>query len=396
MRQVAHVFAGLFLALADSSAHASCGGNGQGGCIAIPPCEENLTLNSSLVCYHPNCGKHDQRACTPDVRLQPCDLGYLPDPAQGFKCVTPKETVAAKEIDRERRRGICRAAVGAVLSGKIPPELAAFTRSMVNQGAAGPVVSKLNSPEVKKAAYAFAERNVPLFKAMVDNGTAIKRQKNAFRALFDPDQVCGKRTPQQWIAALRTLGLGFEMGPVRLADEDGQPRLHPAALKPGAWIFMPNIGVELAVNSVRTFHSIAILIPSDGSWSQVIYVPSVSAQTPNIFLGLAGGLKVFWPPTSMEEHLPVGGELALGVSPTAIVEWIKYLLDAEGVVTPPSMLGVDITGALIWDNVGHKLFRGTLAPGGFSVEVSLGVEPLPIPGTVAAGIDGGIVIYQFP
>ncbi|MBI2313904.1 MAG: hypothetical protein HYU77_15510 [Betaproteobacteria bacterium] len=388
-------FVGTLLAFLPIGAQADCGATGQTPCWRIPPCNADLTIGPDGRCFHPNCGKHNQGACSPWVRLQPCDYGLLPDLAQGAKCVKPSETIAAKEIDRQRRQGVCKAAVTAILSGTIPQELQVLAKSLT-QNAAGPTIDRLKSMEVRKAADDFAKNNVPFLKQMADAGSAIKRNRERFRALFAPDKVCGGRTAPQWIAELKALGIDFDLRQLKLSENSGQAKLYPAALRPGSWIIAPLIGLEAHIGEIRTFHAVVLMIPTDGSWSEVLYVPSVSAASGNLFAGIAGGVKVFWPPTSLEEHLPLGGNLALGISPTAIYELIEFFLLAEGIPTPPSIVGADITVSFLWDNLAGKLFKGHLTPGGFGVELALGVEPIPIPATLSGGIEGGVLIYQFP
>jgi len=400
------LLAATFVALAPATAFANCGASGQPACIAVPPCKIDLTVDlRNGRCYHPDCGRHNQGACSPIVRLQPCDHGFLPDPAQRMRCVKPRETVAAKEITLHAVQQACKAAVQSILSAqRLPAEFQHYVEATLKRSTLGEVQRAIDSPAARKATGEFLARNVPLINELGKSAAVVKKKSAGFRSLFAPDSVCGQRTAAQWIATLKAHGFYPNLEAIKLSTATGGGEIAPVASREHeSWWIAIELGIEAQSGALRTIHSMALYIALDGSKVMVLYRPNVGLisafPATNQALGGIGGIKVYWPSTR-DEHLWLGAVGTIELSVGAIIKAIKGAGEAAAGVPPEAIaepgalnLGIDV----VWGDVIHKFPKPDFWPSGLGGSIFLGVEnKLPLPVSIALAIDGGVWIWEVP
>ena len=359
---------GVVLSLTSAGAMAAnCGGDGQYPCIKIPPCDSNLTINpSNGRCYRPNCGRHNQTACKPNVRLQSCDWGFLPDPANGWKCVEPKETVAAKEIEWATRQETCKAAVSTILSGKLPPELQPLLKAVTPQQF-NAIGSKLKSPETQNAMKTYLEQQNPeLAKEIFLVAVRIQKASADFRKLFQPDNICGRHTAKEWTTALQSKGF---LPSDQVLNSIGTPfncsNSHPC------W-YLIRLEGETTFSYVKGALGIGALVPIWPPTTRnlpmyVVFLGSVGANTGNIAVGGNLGVSLFAGST-VDEHL--GETVGASVSGSVGTDIIKHIAAvASGGAAAELEFVPGWTGSIEvgWDDVPNHLFKGQLVPTGLGI-----------------------------
>jgi hypothetical protein len=214
----------------DSLAAKQCGSSGKRVCAwyeQVPVCDLNLNIKNGK-CVHPDCGKHDERACTAKERLaQPCDWGLVPEPTKGI-CLKPKEILSPEAMKRKAQTEYCKSVLTAISSNNLPPELSVVIAPLRN--AANDVSQR--AAQLGQQARDYAKRNQGAYNQLAPISKALRRDAARFarlRQLFTPDEFCANRTYNERVNQMTALGLWPSVPIQLLARQEGAPRMFQAA-----------------------------------------------------------------------------------------------------------------------------------------------------------------------